>query len=116
MKILELSRKNSNNSIFLKVLLGEPEFRHLKGYTDHICMFATQTIDIPVKITKTGARHNYAKWFLLPVKLRAQFATEENDYKDVKAGFIKYKDCVFFIYRVNKKGKFGDEEKPQNQK
>ena len=104
MKILELTQKNADNSIVLKVLVGEPEFRHLKGYTDQICMFATQTINCLTKITKTGARHSFAKWFLLPVKLRNQFVTEEYDYNNVKAGLVEYKDCIFFIYQVNKKG------------
>lgn len=67
-------------------------------------MFATQTINEAVKITKTGARHSFAKWFLLPAKLRSEFVTEEYDYDNVKAGFIPYKDCVFFVYRVDKKG------------
>ena len=98
MKILEFIQKNKNNSIILKVLAGEPEFRHLKGFTDHICMFAIHTIDQPVRITKTGARHNFAKWFLLPVKLRARFETGKYDYNEVKAGFIEHKDSVFFIY------------------
>jgi len=102
-KIVELSQ-NSNNTIVLKSLAGEPEFRHLGGYTDQICMFAVQTIDQPAKITKTGARHSFAKWFLLPVKLRGRFETEEYDYSDVKAGFVEYKDFIFFIYRVNKTG------------
>ena len=103
MKFLELYRDKSSNSLILKVLLGELEFRNLKGFTDHICMFSTQTINQPSRITKTGARHSCAKWFLLPVKLRAQFLTEEYDYKNAKAGFVKYKDCVFFVYRINKK-------------
>ena len=104
MRILEFSQKNSDNSILLKVLVGEPEFRHLKGYTDQICMFATQTIDQESKITKTGARHSFAKWFLLPAKLRAFFGAEEYDYNEVKAGFMPFKDCVYIIYRLNKKG------------
>ena len=66
-------------------------------------MFATKTIDNPTKITKTGARHSFAKWLLLPVKLRNQFIAEEYDYSNVKAGFVQYKDCVFFIYKVGKK-------------
>ena len=115
MKILQLSQKNSGDSIFLKVLVGEPEFRHLKGFTNNICMFASQSINEPVKITKTGAKHSFAKWFLLPAKIRTQFITEDYDYKNVSVGYVEYKDCVFFIYRVNKKGlsqeKIGVKEK-----
>jgi len=114
-KILELNQKNADNSIVLKVLVGEPEFRHLKGYTDQICMFSTQTINEPVKITKTGAKHSFAKWLLLPVKLRNQFETGKYDYNNVKAGFIHYKDCVFFIYKVGKKV-LGVTKKPETNK
>lgn len=112
MKILEFSQ-NANNTIVLKVLVGEPEFRHLRGFTDQICMFAIQTIDEPAKATKTGARHSFAKWLLLPAKLRAKFETEEYDYSEVRAGFVEYKDSVFFIYRVSKTGlsaTFGQEK------
>ena len=110
MKILELNQKNGNNSIILKVVSGELEFRHLQGYIDQICMFATQTIKHPTKITKTGARHNFAKWFLLPAKLRTQLDADEYNFDDIKAGFVEYKDSIFFIYRVNKKitGKLSD--------
>ena len=113
MKILELNQNNSDNSVILKAKLGEPEFRHLTGFTDQICMFATQTINISTKITKTGARHSFAKWFLLPIKLRSQFTTDEYDYNNVKAGFVQYKDSVFFIYRVDKKAAFQNIKKFQ---
>lgn len=103
-KILEFNQKGSSNSILLKVLAGEPEFRQLLGYTDHICMFATHTVDEPVKITKTGARHSFAKWFLLPAKLRVEFGADEYDFNSAKAGAIRYKEGLFFIYRVDRKG------------
>lgn len=103
MKILELNQNNKNNSIVLKAIAGEPEFRHLKGFTDQICMFAIQTINQPVKITKTGSRNSYAKWFLVPASLRSLFNTKEYNYDEVKAGFVEYKDCMFFIYKVDKK-------------
>ena len=102
MKILELSQQNSNHSIILKALAGEPEFRQLQGFIDHICMFATQTINQDVKITKTGARNHLAKWFLVPAKLRVQCDGQDYDYNNVKAGLVEHKDCVFFVYRVNK--------------
>ena len=103
-KILEFNQKSSSNSILLKVLAGEPEFRQLLGYTAHICMFATHTVDEPVKITKTGARHSFAKWFLLPAKLRVEFGADEYDFNSAKAGAIRYKEGLFFIYRVDRKG------------
>ena len=103
MKILELSQQNTNHSIVLKALAGEPEFRQLQGFIDHICMFATQTINQDVKITKTGARNHLAKWFLVPAKLRAQFDGQDYDYNNVKAGLVEHKDCVFFVYKVNRK-------------
>lgn len=103
MKILEFSR-NANSTIILKVLAGEPEFRHLNGHTDHICMFATQTIEEPSKTTKTGARHSFAKWLLLPVKLRNKFEKDEYDYAKIEAGYVEYQEGIFIIFRLNKKG------------
>jgi len=102
-RILELLCKSDNKAV-IKTLAGEPEFRHLRGFTDHICMFATQTIDQPSKITKTGARHSFAKWLLLPVKLRNKFESSEYDYGRIKAGYVEFQNSVYFIFRVDKKG------------
>ena len=101
MRILEVVQPKTQNSIYLRALVGEPEFRHLKGNLDRICLFATDTIDQDVTVTKTGARHSFAKWLLLPARLRTDFNGKKFDYKAVKAGLVEYKDCVFFIYRVN---------------
>ena len=103
MRITELSIE-SEKSFVIKAVAGEPEFRQLKGYTDKVCIFASQTIDMPVRITKTGARHSYAKWLLLPSKLRAMVDTAEYDFSNIKAGFVESMDCVFFIYRADRKG------------
>jgi len=66
-------------------------------------MFAIQTITEPVKATKTGARHSFAKWLLLPKKLRSNYNADDYDYEKVKAGYVEFKDSVLFIYRVRKK-------------
>jgi hypothetical protein len=58
-------------------------------------------------VTKTGARHSYAKWFLVPVKLRTQYKAEDFDYEGAQVGCVEYKDKVLFIYMVGKKD-FGE--------
>ena len=103
LRIIELSERNTE-SLLLKVLVGEPEFRHLRGHTDHICMFAIQTVKYPSKITKTGARHSHSKWFLLTTKVKSKSEKHEMDFNSVKAGFVEYKDSMFFIFKVEKKG------------
>jgi hypothetical protein len=58
---------------------------------------------LPLKVTKTGARHSHAIWFLVPVKLRNQYKTDEVDYYGVRAGLVEFKNTVLFVYKVERK-------------
>ena len=102
MKILECDHRDTSESVLIRALTGDAEYRQLQGHSEQICLFASSLINIPIKTVKTGARHNYAKWFLVPVKLRSRFTADKYDYKNVKGGLIHYKDSVFFIYRIKK--------------
>lgn len=104
MKILECDHRNSKDLVIIRALTGDAEYRQLQGHSEQICLFASSLINLPIKTVKTGARHNYAKWFLVPVKLRSRFSADEYDYNNVKAGSIEYRDNVFFIFNVLKKG------------
>lgn len=102
LKIVEFYRDITTKSIQMKVLIDDLEFRHLNGYVEEICLFAVKTIDCPTKITRTGARHNHAKWILVPKKLRSLLPSPDYNYDNVKVGFLEFKDSVFLIYRIDK--------------
>jgi hypothetical protein len=70
-------------------------------------MVGLDTVHEPVKVTKTGARHSYAKWFLVPVKMRNKYKADELDYDEAQAGCVEYKGKVLFVYVVGRKG-FGE--------
>lgn len=83
--------------------VGEAEFKQLQGNIRNICMLAIDTVTESVKVTRTGAPHSYAKWFLLPVKMRARYKTDEYDFEKVRCGCVEYKEKLFFVYLVGKK-------------
>jgi hypothetical protein len=89
--------------MIIRAKVGSAEFNQLHGNLDNICMVAVDTITEPVKVTKTGARHSHAKWFLLPVRMRTRYKADEYDYEGALAGHIEYKDQVLFVYMVGRK-------------
>lgn len=104
MRILRVESKNKSNGVVMRVQVGKPEFKQLQGSLNNICMFSVDTITEPAKVTKTGARHSHAKWFLLPVKMRMKYKSDGMDFETTRVGDIEYKDKVFFIYMVGRKG------------
>ena len=102
-RILRLEHRDKKNGVILKVQLGDSEFRQLQGSLNNICLVALDMINEPVRVTKTGARHSYAKWFLVPVKMRVQYKAEDFDYENAQLGCVEYRDKVLFVYVVGKK-------------
>jgi len=87
----------------VKALLGSGEFRQLRGYLNNLVLFAMRTIDEPTKAIKTGARHSYARYFLLPIKIRKIFRTDTHNFENIKCGAVEYKDRLFVVFCMNKK-------------
>ena len=104
LKILDLKNGTRKGGVEFNGILGAPEFRQLLGNLDNLCVFATQMITEPATITKTGAKHNYAKYFLFPSKLRKRYKGEEFDFQSLKCGTVEYKNKLFVVYGVERKG------------
>lgn len=103
MKILKLEENKKNNSVIIKGLVGVSEFRQLSGYLNKLVVFAIDTIDEPTKAIKTGARHNYARYLLLPVKIRKRFRADTHDFENIRCGAIEYKDRLFVVFCLERK-------------
>ena len=104
MIILDLHKSKKPRGIEIRALLSDVEFEHLLGNLDSLCVFATKTIGEPASVIKTGARHSYTKYLLFPVKLRRQFKTDQYDFENISCGTIKYREKLYMIYGVERKG------------
>ena len=103
MRILRLENCDKESGVILRVQVGEPEFPQLQGCLSNICLVGLNTGKEPIKVTKTGAKRSYAKWFLVPVKMRVQYNTEEFDCENTQLGCVEYSDKVLFLYVVGKR-------------
>ena len=103
-RILRLENSKKPNGIVITALLGDAEFKQLVGDLDNLCVFARKTIGERATAIKTGAKHSYAKYLLFPVKLRRQFKADEFDFQKIGCGSLKYRDKLYVIYEVPKKG------------
>ena len=103
MRIRDLDNGKKNNGVKVNALMGSAEFRQLLGHLDGLCVFATQTIEEAATAIKTGAKHNYAKYFLFPSRIRKRYKAEEFDFQSLKCGTVEYKDKLFVVYGVERK-------------
>lgn len=101
MKILSLEEEG--DSYLLKASMKKEEFRNLLGIMDGLIIFASQNIDVPTKAIKTGARHSFARYLLLPISIRKLFKTETHDFDDIKVGMVEFEGDVYVVYRVMEK-------------
>ena len=92
------------NGVIINALLGSSEFKQLEGYLENLVLFAVKAIDEPTKAIKTGARHSYARYFLLPIKIRRAFRTDTHDFENIKCGAVEYKDSLFVVFCLDRKG------------
>lgn len=102
MKILQLEESDEPNGVIVKAFLDKGEFRQLVGYLDNLVLFASNNINESSKAIKTGARHSYARYLLLPAKLRKSFKTDTHDFDNIRCGAIECKDSLFLIFSLNK--------------
>ena len=102
-RIISVDVKNEPDDIHLHSRITRNEFEQLKGKLENIGIFPIDSISNPTNLTKTGARNGYAKWLLLPVKVRLDYKTDEYDYEGMKCGLFECGECVFFIYKVEKR-------------
>ncbi len=104
MKILSLKNSRQPRAVEIKAILGDTEFEQLAGNLKSLCVFATLNIKEPANAIKTGARHSYAKYLLFPVSLRREFKTDTFNFDELECGAIHYKDKLYVIYGVPRKG------------
>lgn len=104
MKIIHLENIKKIRGVEIRAIIGNAEFLQLLGNLENLCVFAISTISEPATSIKTGARHSYAKYLLFPVKLRRQFKTDDYDFEELTCGTVKYKDKLYVIYGVPRKG------------
>ena len=104
MKIMDLKNSKKPNGVEINALIGSAEFTQLLGELNNLCVFSIKTISEPASFTKTGARHSYTKYLQFPKKLRRQFKTDEYDFGKLLCGTLEYKDRLFVIYGVPRKG------------
>ena len=100
MRILTIKNSDRPHGFEIHSLLGKSEFEQLQGQLARLCVFATSTITEPATSIKTGARHSYAKYLLLPVKLRRQHKTSDYNFNGLRCGTVNYRDALYIIYRV----------------
>lgn len=107
MRILTLENSKKPRGIEIRALISDTEFSQLISNLDHLCVFATKTIDEPAKVIRTGARHSYAKYLLFPVKLRRKFKADEFNFENITCGAVKYRDKLYVVFGVPKKNMVG---------
>ncbi len=69
------------------------------GHVDDLIVLAPKTITEPSSITRTGAKHNRAKWLLVPKNVRRQFKCEDFDCDRILCGLSAASTllCITFI-------------------
>jgi hypothetical protein len=102
-KITSIRNTGNGGSMEITALLGPSEFKQLRGFLANICVFPTEMETMPASFTKTGSRHNNAKWLLLPRQIRKQLTLDEFDFSELRCASVSYRDMIFVVYGVPKK-------------
>lgn len=116
MQILKIEDGKRPKAVKIHAVLGAPEYEQLLGSLDNLCVFATKTITEKSSVVKTGARHSFAKYALIPVALRRKIKAEEYDFENMKCGAVRYKDAVYLIFGVGRKDATGNEKEKSERK
>lgn len=99
MKILNVTKAEAPGELVVRTMMREEEFRSLMGHLDDLIVLAPKTITEPSSITRTGAKHNRAKWLLVPKNVRRQFKCEDFDCDRILCGLSAASTvlCIAFI-------------------
>lgn len=109
MKILKLDAEAEKEGVIVKAFLTLTEFRSLSGDIENLVLFSEGVIKERTRAIKTGARHNHARYLLLPVCVRRAFKTETHDFEKIMCGAIEYRGSLFVVFRLVKKDYFEGE-------
>lgn len=104
MKILHLEDGNGHKHVIVRAILGGPEFEHLSGSLDNLCVFSTKAIADPTSCTRTGAKHSHCKWLLFPASLRKRIKADSFDFDHITCGTVEHKDCLYVVFGVPRRG------------
>ena len=102
LRIVKVENSKKPHGVEIRALMGVPEFEQLHGSLHDLCVFATKTLGERATAVKTGARHSWIKYLLLPVRLRRQFKTDEFDFENIECGVARYRDTLYVIYGVKR--------------
>ena len=102
MRLLRLDAKESDG-VIVRAYMDDKEFKQLSGDIKNLITFSAETITEPTRAIKTGARHNHARYLLLPVKLRRAFKTETHDFENIKCNYIENGSKVYVIFGLERK-------------
>jgi hypothetical protein len=103
MKISDLKKLAKGSEIRIRAVLGSGEFRQLNGFIDNLVVFSADMIKHKTNAIKTGARHSYARYLLLPVKIRKMFQTDTHDFDSLSCGAVEYKDKIYLVFCLERK-------------
>jgi hypothetical protein len=99
-QITHVKRREGHSAVEITALIGSEEFRQLKGELSHLLIFPVQLVSERATYTKTGNRHNFAKYLLLPKHVRRQVPCAEFDFGQMHCAAVQGDGCKFVIYCV----------------
>ena len=102
-KIVNLEDHGDNSTVLVKAILAKSEFKQLVGNLDNVSVFSPETIREYASFIRTGHRHSFAKYLLLPSILRRQFKTTDYDFEKMHCGKIENSEMLFVIYAIPRK-------------
>ena len=105
LEILNIRANPNKDEIILKSVVSTAEFKRLNGCLKDLVVFPAERVTEPTKAIKTGARHSYARYLLLPVKLRRIFRTDTHDFENIKCGAVECDGELFLVFGLERKGK-----------
>ena len=88
MDIIGMEDRKDRDKVVVRAVMSTEEFGRLQGRLDNLVVFSPETINIPTSTIKTGARHSYARYLLLPVKVRRKLRGDSASLEGIKCGVI----------------------------
>lgn len=104
MRIVNVNNDRVPEGIDIHADISPEEFEQLGGELEDLKVFARQTLEDPASIIRTGAKNTYAKYLLVPSRLRKEHPTTRYDFDRVRCGLLKDEEWLYVIYAVPRKG------------